>query len=107
MDPTQAVQILEAMRKKHQDAQRRYYERTKEQRRLYAKQYYETHKDAVIERVKRNQRQRKEAAAQPPAALSGFLLNSGENSRQPGLRPAGSKFDSKTFSTASVETPKG
>lgn len=52
---------------RHREAQRAYYERKKEERRAYAREYYATHRDEVIERVKRNQAQRNGTA--PTAAV--------------------------------------
>lgn len=68
--PTEVAEILHKFTlsaARHREAQKAYYERKKEERRAYARQYYATHREEVIDRVKRNQAQ-KATAAEPPTA---------------------------------------
>ena len=58
--PEQIAQALTdhaEQKARHSVAQRQYYQRKKEERREYQRAYYATHREAVIDRVKRNYHQ--------------------------------------------------
>ena len=54
--PQQVADILEQHTlnaTRHREAQRAYYERKKDERRAYARMYYATHREAVLDRMRR------------------------------------------------------